>query len=187
MPDICVYTFGSRIHRRSPENFVSPRQLENYLAKNPHNEPWFYRPIEDREWQDPECSEFVIDAGADVVVRGRPVKLPDRGDYRARGIELADPDRVHTFELCRYLAAVARNEVLATDDEQRVCVSPEMTRLLQLDEWNHPNVVDDAARPSRSPTFQQLARVLVTGDISEYRPTEPPNTHWRNWPEGGTL
>lgn len=48
-------------------------------------------------------------------------------------------------------------------------------------------VVDDDRRPSGSETFQQLAQVLVTGDIEKYVPGRPSNTHWSNWPDGGTL
>jgi hypothetical protein len=32
-----------------------------------------------------------------------------------------------------------------------------------------------------------LAKVLVTGDAAHYKPTKPPNTHWSNWPGGGTC
>ena len=28
---------------------------------------------------------------------------------------------------------------------------------------------------------------LRTGDVSLYSPAAPANTHWKNWPEGGTL
>jgi hypothetical protein len=62
-----------------------------------------------------------------------------------------------------------------------------MQLILQLDEWNHPDVVDDANRPSNSQTFKQLAQVLMTGEAEEYKPTLSPNTHWKNWPECGTL
>jgi hypothetical protein len=96
-------------------------------------------------------------------------------------------DRVQVFELCRYLAAVERTAVLATGDERRVSVPPDLESILLLDEWNHPNVADDAERPSSSPTFQELARVLETGDTAAYRPALPANTHWSHWPEGGTL
>jgi hypothetical protein len=41
--------------------------------------------------------------------------------------------------------------------------------------------------PRDSECFQQLARVLATGDVGRYLPTVKPNTHWRNWPEGGRL
>ena len=55
-----------------------------------------------------------------------------------------------------------------------------------LDGWHHPDVVADE-RPSANETFQQLAAVLSTGDASLYQPVQPFNTHWRHWPEGGTL
>ena len=103
------------------------------------------------------------------------------------GIELEQAPRVQVFELCRFLADIAREQVLATPQEQRVNILPEMEQILQLEEWHHPNVAYDEDRPSGSETFQQLARVLATGDLGLYRPSQPPNTHWRNWPEGGRL
>jgi hypothetical protein len=63
---------------------------------------------------------------------------------------------------------------------------PEMIQILQLEEWNHPDLAR-GDRPSGSETFQQLAQTLATGDVGFYRPTGVPNTHWRNWPESGNL
>jgi hypothetical protein len=77
--------------------------------------------------------------------------------------------------------------VLATPKERRVSVLPDMKQILQLEEWHHPNVVDDDNRPSGSETFQQLAQALATGNVAFYRPSRPPNTHWRNWAEGVIL
>jgi hypothetical protein len=42
-------------------------------------------------------------------------------------------------------------------------------------------------RPSSYETWQQVATVLASGDTSHYRPTLPPNTHWSNWPDSGSL
>ena len=42
-------------------------------------------------------------------------------------------------------------------------------------------------RPSAYETWQQLAKVITTGDTSFYDPTLAPNTHWINWPESGSL
>ncbi|MBL8798692.1 MAG: hypothetical protein JNM56_32660, partial [Planctomycetia bacterium] len=41
--------------------------------------------------------------------------------------------------------------------------------------------------PSASNTFRMLSRMLVGGDPAFYKPTEAPNTHWKFWPNGGTL
>jgi hypothetical protein len=50
-----------------------------------------------------------------------------------------------------------------------------------------PTVVEENHRSSNSETFNQLAEVLITGEAHIYKPTAAPNTHWKNWPEGGTL
>jgi len=49
-----------------------------------------------------------------------------------------------------------------------------------LQEWTN-------SRPSSYETWQQVAKVLATGDTSYYQPTLAPNTHWLNWPESGGL
>lgn len=121
------------------------------------------------------------------MVRGRKRALPSLDEYAERGIKLEDPPRVHVFELCRLLADTDRESVLANEKERRISILPGMPQILQLEEWHHPNVVDNNDRPGGSETFQQIAQVLVTGDVGRYRPSRPPNTHWQNWPEGGTL
>ena len=121
-----------------------------------------------------------------VHLRGTLVALPSISDFGIYGIALQNPPRVRTFELCRYFAETRRDAVLATAEERRVSVPPDLKQILQLEEWHHPDVAG-GERPSRTKTFQQLAQVLESGDVTLYKPTEPANTHWRNWPEGGLL
>jgi hypothetical protein len=42
-------------------------------------------------------------------------------------------------------------------------------------------------RPSSYQTWQLLAKVIATGDASFYKPTLQPNTHWKNWPDSGSM
>jgi len=42
-------------------------------------------------------------------------------------------------------------------------------------------------RPSVYETWQQIAKIIATGDTSCYNPTLPPNTQWVNWPDSGSL
>ena len=42
-------------------------------------------------------------------------------------------------------------------------------------------------RPSSYETWQQIAKVIVTGNKSYYHPTLKPNSHWKNWPESGGM
>ncbi len=185
LPDLAVSTFASKLHERDPaSNYVNEDAYRNYLRNHPHDESRSFDPIEEGPWID---EELVSDEpGLELVLRGNPIPIPDRRDYARLEIELYATDRVHVFELCRYVAALHRGRVLATTSEQRVSVMPEMQQLLQLDEWHHPDVTGDQ-RPSELESFRQLAAVLATGDVTAYRPTVSPNTHWRHWPDGGSL
>ncbi len=185
LPDIHIYTFGSRLRNRpSPSNYISQEAYDLHLANNPHNESRFVCPVDEGEWLDGD--ELAADAKT-IRLRGQVLSLPERAEFAATGVELESGQRVQVFELCRYLACEHRRAVLATAEELRGNVPDDLEMILQLNEWNHPDVVDENCRPSGSETFQLLARALVTGDTSVYWPTLPPNTHWKHWPEGGTL
>jgi hypothetical protein len=45
----------------------------------------------------------------------------------------------------------------------------------------------DENRPGAHETWRQLAKVIATGNTSFYKPTISPNTHWKNWPDSGSL
>jgi hypothetical protein len=42
-------------------------------------------------------------------------------------------------------------------------------------------------RPGSYETWKQIAKVIITRDTSFYQPTLPANTHWKNWPDSGSL
>ncbi len=187
LPDVHVHTFGSRLHNRNEAAaYVTAEAYQNYLRTNPHNESRFFFPVGEGPWQDPDSSEYVTEGATEVPLRDGIVTVPSAADLRTHGIELEEPPRVQTFELCRFLAAVHCTAVLATPVERRVSVPPDLRELMTLEEWKHPDVADDE-RPSESETFQQLADVLASDEASRYRPSAGANTHWSNWREGGTL
>lgn len=187
LPDLHVHTFGSRLHDRDPaSNYVSEDAHRRYLAANPYDEARFFSPISDGPWQDSDSSEFVAKDATTVSLRGEPVAVPSLDELEAHGIEPSEPDGLLTFELCRHLAVDHRSRVLGSDAERRVSVPPELDEILVLDAWHHPDLVQGEL-PSESETFQQLAQVLATGSLDAYAPSNAPNTHWSNWPDGGTL
>jgi len=185
-PTLDVTTFASRPHARDTrDNYINEKAYANYLANNPNNDSRFFYPI-GGDWQDGGSGEMLAANAEEILLRERPLALPPLDAYAHVGIELEDHGEVRVFELCRYLAAVARVDVLGTVAERRVSIRPEMVQVLQLEEWHHPDVVGGEP-PSDSTTFRQLAWVLATGDVSHYSPVDAPNTHWRNWPGGGSL
>lgn len=187
-PSLTVQTFGSRIcNRKSPASCIAAEAHLRYLAANPYNEFRSEYPFDGSDWLDPDSDELIVETPAKAILRGKIFETPPLRAYAAAGIELVASPRVHTFEFCRIAAELRRDDVLATSEERRFNLPQDFTQLLVLDAWNHPNVVLDIERPSRAETFQQVAKVLVTGDSAHYRPTISPNTHWSNWPEGGIL
>lgn len=187
LPDIQLHTFASRLRRgKSSEDYVSSQAYEAYLANNEHNESTFIYPIEEGDWLDSENSELLAGGKNTVLLRGNPVDTPALSRYVEYEVALQNSPNVSIFEFCRFLAASARTSVLAAADERRACVPPELELLMQLEEWNHPDLVN-GERPGTNATFKLLAEVLVHGNVSAYQPLKKPNTHWKNWPEGGTL
>lgn len=186
LPDINVSTFASRLRNRDArEKYVNEIAYNAYLKNNLNNESRFYYPIEGGPWQDQENGELVAVDAQDVLLRGKGIAIPGHETFENMGIRL-ESQRTHVFELCRALAAVHRELVLATPDERRANVLLELPQILELDDWNHPDLAS-GVNASDSETFQQIAKVLATGDRTQYRPSLAGNTHWRNWPGGGTL
>lgn len=187
MPDTQIYTFASQLQRkRHMKDFVTQQAYENCLAKNEFNESEFIFPVEEGDWLDSDTPEHLASGIHTVLVRGNAVQFPPLAAYADNGITLQEPPQINVFEFSRYLAATARNSVLATDDERRSCLPPELEQILQLEEWCHPDLLNGQL-PSTSTTFRSLAEVLVRGEVSMYQSAERPNTHWSNWPEAGTL
>ncbi len=104
----------------------------------------------------------------------------------SKGITPAEPPRVNGAELLRSLVPEFSVPLLATDEELGARIPPDLPLAFHLDEWHHPDLVRGEL-PSESRTFQMLADAIVGDNPSHYEPTQPPNTHWRNWPNGGSL
>jgi len=139
-PSIHVYTFGSRLHNRNEAGtYVTPEAHQSYLANNPNNESRFFEPVTGEDWMDEE--EQVV-AGSTAVLRGQPVPVPAEGEYARAGIEI-EGEQPAIFEFCRWLARQYRDDVLGTAEERRVSVPPELTQILVLEDWHHPNTVED--------------------------------------------
>ena len=187
IPDTSIYTFANRInHRSSRESFVSEQAHQNYLSNNPNNEMNAVFPIAEGSWQDPDESEVLRECADHLELRDRTISLPERSEYENAGIELIDGQEIQVFECCRYLANHYRELVLCTESERRANLFDNLSQVVQLEEWNHPDLVV-GEKPGENETFQQLANLLETGNLSAFKLESSPNTHWSNWPDGGTL
>lgn len=106
-------------------------------------------------------------------IRGEEVPIPP--GTRGQGVEV----------LLRTLLETHRGALLATEKELQAILGQDLPLFLRLREWRHPVLPDQ--RPSQVETFPLLAKALAAGRPEVYAPTQSPNTHWSNWPEGGSL
>ncbi|WP_367320808.1 hypothetical protein [Streptomyces sp. HUAS ZL42] len=126
--------------------------------------------VENMEEIDDE-EEYAGDAP--VVVRGWPLVVD---------MEPGEP----LEDVFRALVPEHRDLLLADEAELWSRIPADLPKVLQLEEWHQPEDLVEAP-PSASETYQQIAEVLASGDISRYRPSLSPNTHWSNWPDSGQL
>lgn len=133
---------------------------------------------------DPEDAEKCLDAG-EYELRNNNCTLLNRSEYKAADIEL-DVSTPAVFEFCRYLAHQHRELVLATPAELTHHVPSDCSMRLQLSEWRHPDI-SGGELPSSRETFQQIASLIESDKLNTYKCQESPNSHWRHWPDAGTL
>jgi hypothetical protein len=107
-----------------------------------------------------------------LVVRGHLIRID-----ALEGEELSS-----TF---RRLVPAHRDLLFGDHAEVRRRLPADLPQLLQLEEWNQPDLFETP--PSQSETYQLIAMVLESLDPTRYRPTLAPNTHWSNWPDSGSL
>lgn len=169
----CLHLFGSKLHRppgTSNDDFLYP-------IDGCPDDPLF---DDEYEWFAREDARCVIVRGQKIEIDLTPVALS------AKGIALLEPPRKDPPAILRSLLPEHRNVLLASTEDLDKRNPHGLPLWLRLEEWCHPDLAA-GIKPSESKIFTTLAAAIESGDASQYRPTEPPNTHWRNWPEGGTL
>jgi hypothetical protein len=127
----------------------------------------------------------------DESIAGLPDTLPTEVAESARRNYESMRDEVgkfclRTWHLARGLVPEHRDLLLASDAERRLGIPAGLTKLLEVDEWDHPRLMEGEL-PSWCESFRLIAEALAKGDPDLYRPTEPANTHWSNWPLSGNL
>lgn len=171
--DNCLHIFGNCI-KSNPgtdnANFLS-------ITNNGSDFPTF----------DEAYEESLNPAAKTMALRDKEILINhDREFYLNKGIELAESGKIMVWEFLRGLEPEFNKDFEATEEEIRERIPKDLPKIIELTEWHHPDCADSEL-PSNNETFQQIAKVLATGQKDFYRPTNPVNNHWKHWPDGGTL
>ncbi len=101
-----------------------------------------------------------------IRARGRLIPLPDQSPLRdAAGQPVAYGRRWRADDLLRWLTEGWRDALLATEDELRARLPPDLPKFLTLDAWAHPDL-GSGEKPSQSVAFRQLAEALASGELA---------------------
>lgn len=169
----CLHVFGNCLRYEPGMN------NENFLSLTDDSKDCNTFDEEEYFYINPSCSSFLL----------RNETLPlihDKDKYKSAGIILEDEKRINAFEFLRLLDDLFHDKLVATEAEIRERIPKDIPKIIELRDWFHPDTVNNEL-PSENETFQQIAKVLEFNNPDLYKPTHKPNTHWKNWPEGGTL
>ena len=126
------------------------------------------------------------------IEQSRRFLPPNVAEENVRHYENELRPKVGKFELkswhvLRALVPEHRELLLATESERRRGVPADLPLLLQLDDWDHPRLMEGEL-PRSSVAFKQIAQALAAADPSKYDPDlVDGNVHWSNWPDSGSL
>ncbi|RMB62767.1 hypothetical protein EAX61_04100 [Dokdonia sinensis] len=169
----CLHTYGNCIDTKpgtDNANFL-------YITDSSSDHPTF----------DDEYEESLNPKSKTMILRKNEIAINhNRKFYINKGIELEEDDKIFIWEFLRGLEPEHNKDFEATENEIRTRIPRDLPQIMELTEWNHPDCADSEL-PSRNETFQQIAKVLETGNTELYKPNVKPNNHWKNWPAGGTL
>lgn len=150
-----------------------------------------YERIRNKEGKDLEDFELISPAAIDMTIHGQKVAIEhDTAKYIALGIHpraYDNPQHLIGFgDIVRYFSDTNPSLVNATDQEIRQHIPQDIPHLRTLDKFHFISAYDKNNPPGTQETYQLIAKVLVTGDTSAWKPILKPNNHWSNW-ESGNL
>jgi hypothetical protein len=154
-------------------------------------EPTEFKRIENKEGNDLETFEQIDPKIKEVKIRNKMFPFNNNyKDYEKVGIKVRDynnPGKLIGFgDLVRYLNETNPAVISANEDDIRKHIPKDLPKLMTINEFHFNSTYDKSVPPGKQETYKLIARVLVTRDTMNWKPTQKPNNHWTNW-ESGNL
>lgn len=187
--ELVLYTFGNCLVNQSREGlhgqFLSNVSFFRIISSDSYNQ------IVDAN--DPSFGLIRKDVKS-VIVRNQQFPVEQNIEkYNAKGIFIRDylnPQKLIDYpSLVRYLEENNKDLFRATDNELRQLLPKDLPKLFVIDEWHHKDYhyPQDGInkpygdKPSTQESYQLIADILVSKDTGKWKPTLPPNNHWKYW------
>lgn len=139
-------------------------------------------------------TEGVSQETTSIKVRNTEISISlNKADYEKENIELMElePNQITWDEATRLFVPQNSDVFRATHEELYKSIPKTLNKLLILDEWYHqdyiPLIDPNLNKPSTIETWELITDVILSNDTSCYKPSNKPNSHWRNWLDSGSL
>ncbi|PTT33097.1 hypothetical protein DBR28_14935 [Chryseobacterium sp. HMWF028] len=167
--------------RYSDINYISNT---NYIVLIDGDE---FARIENKEGNDLETFEYIGEQIKEIKIHNQFVPFNHNyGDYEKVGVKIANFDNgkrlVGFGDLIRYYNEVNPSLLYASEDEIKMHIPQKLKKIMTIDKFHY----DRTVLPSKQETYKMIAKILISGDSSYWKPALPFNNHWSNW-ESGNL
>jgi len=147
--------------------------------------------IENKEGKDLETFELIEPKIKEVKIRDRMFPFNNNyKDYEKVGVKVREynsPQKLIGFgDLVRYLNETNPAIISANEGDIRQHIPTDLPKIMTINEFHYHSAYDKTVPPSTQETYKLIARVLITRDPMNWKPSQKPNNHWVNW-ESGNL
>lgn len=152
-------------------------------------DPTEFERIENKEGVELETFELIGQNIKEIKIREQFVPFDNNyKNYEKVGIEIqkhSNPKKLIAFgDLIRYLHETNPIVISATEGEIRKHIPKDIPKLITIDEFHFVSAYNKSNPPSEQETYKLLAKILVTLDTTNWKPTQKTNNHWKNWKSG---
>ena len=148
-----------------------------------------FKRIENRDGNKNEKIELIDSKTKFVKVRDTKVPFNSSiNDYEKLGIQIRKDDNSENLigfnDYIRYLHETNPELIRATHKEISKLIPDTLPHLMTIDKFHFNSTYDKSVLPSQREIYKLIAKVLVSKDINQWKPTQKPNNHWSNWLSG---
>ena len=154
-------------------------------------DPTEFERIENKEGEEMETFELIGQNIKEIKVRDKFIPFDNNyKSYEKVGIKIRDydnPKKLIAFEdFIRFLNETNPKIISATETDIKQHIPKNIPKLMTINDFHFVSAYDKTNPPSNQETYQLIAKVLLTRDTANWKPTQKANNHWTNW-ESGNL
>ena len=190
---------GEHLITHSFGNCLSLQRAEDYNEPFPFNTAFFNLLEEEELSKIFDDNGFILKGARSIRLQGQTFEIPqDAKIYKKRGIPIAsilNPQKLITLPaLVRYLSQENPNVFSASEEELRYYLPSDLPKIFVIENWHHKDFAmfptadinihkPYGDRPSSYETWQMIADILVSKDVTLWKPVLKANSDWRHWLE----